>query len=232
MSMTDFQKNYEEVSERIARACARSVRKPDEVTLVAVSKYVPTERMQEAYDLGVRTFGENHAQEVHQKQTFFEQPGCGVHFIGHLQTNKLKYVCGSVAIIESLDRVSLLEALRQKQSALGQVADVLIQVNIGDEAQKGGVALTELEPFAEQVANSECIRLRGLMCVPPALSPEETRPYFTRMRALFEKMRATYRELPFDTLSMGMSHDYDVAILEGATEVRVGSALFGARDRK
>lgn len=232
MSMTDFAANYEEVETRIARACARSGRLRSEVTLVAVSKYVPVERMQEAYDLGVRVFGENHAQEVHQKQTFFEQPGVRVHFIGHLQTNKLKYVCGNVAMIESLDRPSLLTALQQKQCAIDAVTDVLIQVNIGNEEQKGGVALDALDAFAEEVRTCSHLRLRGLMCVPPALSPEETRPYFVKMRALFESMRERYSGQPFDTLSMGMSHDFEVAIMEGATEVRVGSALFGARDRK
>lgn len=224
--------NYAAVRERMERACARAGRSLSGVRLVAVSKYVPVERMQEIYDLGIRCFGENHAQALREKQTFFEQGGCAVHFIGHLQTNKLKYVCGDVALIESVDRPELVEALQKRSASIGILSDVLIQINVGDEPQKGGVAVKELDAFVQTVASRANLRLRGAMCVPPALPPEQTRPYFARMRELFERMRAAYPELPVDTLSMGMSHDFDVAIQEGATEVRVGSALFGARNQK
>ena len=230
--MTQFEKNYEQVSERMLRACQAAGRRRDEVRLVAVSKYVPVERMQEAYTLGIRIFGENHAQELHEKQTFFEQEGCEPHFIGHLQTNKLKYVCGFASLMESVDSLHLAEAIQKRSETLGIVSDVLIQVNIGDETQKGGVAVSELERLREAVEACEHLRLRGLMCVPPALSPEKTRPYFARMRTLFETMQREDRSPWLDTLSMGMSHDYEVAIMEGATQVRVGSALFGARDHK
>ena len=223
---------YFDICARMERACAAAGRDVSEVRLVAVSKYVPVSRMQEAYDLGVRVFGENHAQELHEKQTFFEQDGCSVHFIGHLQTNKLKYVCGSSAMIESVDRIGLVEALQTRGAAHGIVSDVLVQVNIGDEPQKGGVAVAELSALLDAVVGSGNLRLRGAMCVPPALAQEEVRPYFARMRALFERMQSAYPQQRIDTLSMGMSHDFEVAIQEGATEVRVGSALFGAREQK
>ncbi len=224
--------SYAAVRERVERACDRAGRSPLQVRLVAVSKYVPVARMQEAYELGIRFFGENHAQELHEKKTFFEQGGCNVHFIGHLQTNKLKYVCGDVALIESVDRPGLVAALQKRSASMGIVSDVLIQINVGDEPQKGGVAVKELDAFVQTVASCVNLRLRGAMCVPPALPPEQTRPYFAHMRELFDRIRAACPELPVDTLSMGMSHDFDVAIQEGATEVRVGSALFGARNQK
>lgn len=224
--------NYDAIRERMERACAQAGRRVAEVRLVAVSKYVPLARMQEAYALGMRVFGENHAQELHEKKTFFEQDGCSVHFIGHLQTNKLKYVCGYSAMIESVDRAGLVEALQNRSQVNGITSDVLVEVNIGSEPQKGGVAVNELDVLVEQVLQCKNLRLRGAMCVPPALLPEQTRPYFAKMRALFEDMRRAYPEQRLDTLSMGMSHDFELAILEGATEVRVGSALFGARDQK
>ncbi len=226
-----IRENYEIIRERMQAACSRAGRAEDEVRLVAVSKYVETARIQEAVDLGLRDFGENHAQEVREKQTFFEIHTCFVHFIGQLQTNKIKYICGSVGLIESVDRAQLAEALQKRAAAMGICQDVLIQVNIGGEAQKGGAADADLDAFVETVAAYPNLRVRGLMCVPPALTPEETRPYFRRMRALYERARAMHAGLSIDTLSMGMSHDYEVAIEEGATQIRLGTALFGARDR-
>ena len=230
--MTDIELNVREVEERLTRACQRAHRARADVRLLAVSKYVPVERMREAYELGIRDFGENHAQELREKQTFFEQGSCHPHFIGHLQTNKIKYVCGFVCLTESIDSLHLLDAMQKRSRQLDIVSDILIQVNIGDESQKGGVPVDELESFTDAALACSSLRLRGLMCVPPALSPEQTRPYFARMRALFDSLRSAYPDASIDTLSMGMSHDYDVAAEEGATQVRVGTALFGQRGRK
>ena len=229
MSMID---RYEDVRERMETACRRAGRRADEVRLVAVSKYVDTERMQALADLGVKSFGENHAQEVREKKTFFERNGIDVHFIGQLQTNKIKYICGTASIVESIDRQSLLDALESKCAALDLTTDVLLQVNIGDEPQKGGVSVELLPALLESAGQAAHLRLRGLMCVPPALEPEAARPYFARMRTLFDRLRGEASGADFNVLSMGMSHDFPVAIEEGATEVRVGTALFGARDRK
>lgn len=212
-------------------ACARAGRKPESVQLVAVSKYQNTERMAEAVSAGVLTFGENHAQELNEKKTFFEQHHCTVHFIGQLQTNKIKYVCSFAGLIESVDRQNLAQQLEQKAAALGVVQDILIQVNIGAEDQKGGVPDEDLDSFAESMALYPHLRLRGLMCVPPAGDPEQARPYFRKMREHYEKLTKRFDPAVFDTLSMGMSHDFAVAIEEGATQVRVGSRIFGARDR-
>ena len=230
--MTQIAQNIAEVRAEIAHACERTHRFPEDVTLVCVSKYQNTERMLEAVEAGITVFGENHAQELTEKKTFFEQHGCNVHFIGQLQTNKIKYVCGFVDLIESVDRGTLANQLNQKAETRGVVQDILIQVNIGAEDQKGGVPDEDLDSFAESLAQNSHLRLRGLMCVPPAVEAEQARAYFKKMRLHFEKLQARLGSQVFDTLSMGMSHDFTVAIEEGATQVRVGSRIFGARDRK
>ena len=230
--MTDIARNIAQVREEMTAACHRAGRKPENVALVAVSKYQSVERMAEVVAAGILAFGENHAQELTEKKTFFEQQGCRVHFIGQLQTNKIKYVCGFADLIESVDRQNLAQQLEQKAAGIGVVQDVLIQVNIGAEDQKGGVPDEDLDSFAVVFMQYPHLRLRGLMCVPPAVNPEEARPYFQRMRTHFERLTKVFDPGVFDMLSMGMSHDYAVAIEEGATEVRVGSAIFGARDRQ
>ena len=230
--MTDVAENIAEVREEIAQACARAGRKPQSVTLVAVSKYQTTERIAEAIAAGLTTFGENHAQELTEKKTFFEQHGCKVHFIGQLQSNKIKYVCGFADLIESVDRQNLASQINQKAETRGVVQDIFIQVNIGAEDQKGGVPDEDLDSFAESLEHFANLRLRGLMCVPPAVEAEQARAYFQKMRAHYEKLCMRFDPTVFDTLSMGMSHDFTVAIEEGATQVRVGTRIFGARDRK
>ncbi len=186
--------------------------------------------MRQAVDCGIALFGENHAQELVEKKTFFELNRCSVHFIGQLQTNKIKCIIGSMDMVESVDRVRLANALNERAKALDIVSDILLQVNIGNEPQKGGVAEADLDLVTDTIAALHHLRLRGLMCVPPALPSEQTRPYFRRMKTLFDALAGRFGPM-FDTLSMGMSHDYPVAVEEGATQIRLGSALFGARDR-
>ena len=229
--MTDIARNIAQVREEMTAACHRAGRKPENVALVAVSKYQSVERMAEVVAAGILAFGENHAQELTEKKTFFEQHGSQVHFIGQLQTNKIKYVCGFADLIESVDLENLASQLQQKAETRGIVQDVLIQVNIGAEDQKGGVPDEDLDSFAESFALCANLRLRGLMCVPPAVEAEQARAYFQKMRAHFDRLRNGRNPEVFDTLSMGMSHDFAVAIEEGATQVRVGSRIFGARDR-
>ena len=229
--MSTIAENIANVRDQMALACARSGRTLEDVRLVAVSKYMGIEKIAEAIEAGQTAFGENHAQELNEKKTFFELHGCKVHFIGQLQTNKIKYVCGFADLIESVDRQTLASQLEQKAASREVVQDILIQVNIGAEEQKGGVTDGDLDCFADSLSGLPNLRARGLMCVPPAVEAEEARPYFRRMRALFERIRGRGTLEAFDTLSMGMSHDYAVAVEEGATEVRVGTAIFGARDR-
>lgn len=217
------------VREEIDKACARSGRRPEEVTLIAVTKYVEEERILPAIRAGALHVGENHAQELTQKLSFYEQNHCTVHFIGQLQTNKIKYVCGKADLIHSVDRLPLAEGLQKKARSMGIVQDVLLQVNIGAEAQKGGAAEAEVLRLSEQVAGMPNLRLRGFMCVPPDLGEEGTRPYFASMRELLHTAQEAFPSLKLRELSMGMTGDYRAAVEEGATMVRVGTGIFGHR---
>lgn len=224
-----IRENLEQVRERMALACQRSGRAESDVTLIAVTKFVETARIAEAVEVGVTEIGENRAQEFTEKLNFYKQNHLRAHFIGQLQTNKVKYICGKADLIQSVDREPLLDAIHAFAEKHDLKQDILIEVNIGREAQKGGVMPEQLPALAERIASLDHVRLRGLMCVPPAIEREAVRPYFSEMRGWFERLRAAYPALPIDTLSMGMSHDFDTAIEEGATTVRVGTAIFGPR---
>lgn len=223
--------NVEDVRSRIGLACQRAGRSVDEVRLVAVTKYVDIDRIGQAFAAGITEIGENRAQEYAEKLTFFEQYAVTGHFIGQLQSNKVKYICTKAATVQSVDRLSLAEAMNAYCLSHRAVQDVLIQVNIGDEPQKGGVTVGQTEAFLDTLAGMPGLRVTGMMCVPPAVFGEDVRPYFRRMRLLYEKVQAQYRAFPVSILSMGMSHDFETAIEEGATMVRVGSAIFGERQR-
>ena len=218
------------VRETMALACQRCGRSIDDVTLIAVTKFVETERIAQAVAAGVTEIGENRAQEFAEKLTFYKQNHLRAHFIGQLQTNKVKYICGKADLIQSVDREPLLDAITTFAQKHGIRQDILIEVNIGREPQKGGVLPEELDRLIERIAQQQSVRLRGLMCVPPATEKEAVRPYFRAMRQRYEALQNAYPALTIDTLSMGMSHDYDVAIEEGATTVRVGTAIFGPRN--
>ena len=225
----NIRENLESVRETMHLACERAGRRPEDVTLIAVTKYVGIDRIAEAVAAGVTEIGENRAQEFTEKLNFYKQNQLRAHFIGQLQTNKVKYVCGKADLIQSVDREPLLDAISSYAERNGIVQDILIEVNIGRETQKGGVTPEALMQLSERIATLKSVRLRGLMCVPPAIEKEAVRPYFSEMRTWFERLRRAYPELPIDTLSMGMSHDFDIAIEEGATTVRVGTAIFGPR---
>ena len=227
--MTTIRENLESVRERMALACQNCGRKESDVTLIAVTKYVEIARIREAVDAGVTEIGENRAQEFTEKLNFYKQNHLRAQFIGQLQTNKVKYICGKADLIQSVDREPLLDAIHAYAERNGVTQDITIEVNIGREAQKGGISPEALFALVDRIAGLRNVRLRGLMCVPPAIEKEAVRPYFREMRALYERIRRTYPELPIDTLSMGMSHDFDTAIEEGATTVRVGTAIFGPR---
>lgn len=224
--------NYIRICENIEDACARAGRSRDTVTLVAVTKFVEEARIEEAVAAGIREVGENRVQEWQRKYGFFQEHGLGMHLIGQLQTNKVKYVVNrGLTLIQSVDRLSLAQEIERQCALHNAVQDVLIEVNIGEEEQKGGVAQNALGGLLDAVSALSHIRVKGLMCIPPALGAGEARPYFARMRALFEKFSA-YRadNVEMRVLSMGMSGDYAAAVEEGATMVRVGTALFGARN--
>ena len=223
--------NIARVRENMADACRQAGRAEQDVKLVAVTKYVEPERIAQAFDCGLRTVGENHAQEVRDKLTFYKQYGAELHFIGQLQSNKVKYIIGNARLVESADREKLLLDLDAHAKKLDLIQGILLQVNIGGEAQKGGAAIEDVPYLLELACGLKHLRVEGFMCVPPDVDAEAARPYFARLYELREKLRPMFPELPLRELSMGMSHDYPQAILEGATMVRVGTAIFGSRNR-
>ena len=211
------------VQSRIAAAEARAGRPAGSVSLVAVSKLQPAVKIREAWAAGQRLFGENYAQELRDKaQELSDLAGLRFHFIGTLQRNKAKVVVPAASMFEALDDLDLARELDKRARSLGRRLPVLLEVNLGEE-QKGGVHPDELGAFLEALRPLDAVSAEGLMCIPPpADSPEETRPHFRRVAALA-------REHGLRTLSMGMTADFEVAIEEGATIVRVGTAIFGAR---
>lgn len=218
-----------QVEERIERACERAGRKREEVTLLGASKTVPSEVIKKFFQCGLRTFGENRVQEFLRKYEALRDLPIDWHFIGRLQTNKVKYLMGKVSLIHSLDRISLADEIQKRAEKAGLVQDVLIEVNLGGEETKGGVAPEYLKELLEYALEKKNLKVKGLMTIPPYLEdPEEVRPYFSKLRRLKEDMEREFGiRLPH--LSMGMSHDFEVAIEEGATIVRVGTLLFGER---
>jgi pyridoxal phosphate enzyme (YggS family) len=216
----------QEIEQRLARACERAGRKREEVLLLGASKYANAEKIREAYQCGVRVFGESRAQDFLKKFEELKDLPIDWHFIGNLQTNKVKYIIDKVSLIHSLDRPSLAEEIQKRAERLGKVQDVLIEVNVGKEETKGGVYEEDLEKLFEYCLSLKNLRVLGLMAIPPYKeNPEEVRPYFVKLRKLKEKLEELYKiKLPH--LSMGMSGDFEVAVEEGATIVRIGSAIF------
>ena len=223
--------NIAEVRANMAAACQKAGRAETDVKLVAVTKYVEPERIAEAFACGLKTVGENHAQEVRDKLTFYKQYRAELHFIGQLQSNKVKYIIGNARLIQSADREKLLLDIDRQAGKLDLVQGVLLQVNIGGEEQKGGAAMEDVPYLLELACGLKHLKVEGLMCVPPDVDAEAARPYFARLYELREKLRPLFPEQPLRELSMGMSHDYPQAILEGATMVRVGTAIFGRRNK-
>jgi conserved hypothetical protein TIGR00044 len=216
----------QEIEQRLARACERAGRKREEVLLLGASKYANAEKIREAYQCGVRVFGESRAQDFLKKFEELKDLPIDWHFIGNLQTNKVKYIIDKVSLIHSLDRPSLAEEIQKRAERLGKVQDVLIEVNVGKEETKGGVYEEDLEKLFEYCLSLKNLRVLGLMAIPPYKeNPEEVRPYFVKLRKLKERLEDLYKiKLPH--LSMGMSGDFEVAVEEGATIVRIGSAIF------
>lgn len=229
--MNGIQENLTSVRERIRQAALKAGRDPGSVHLIAVTKTVPPSRIQEAHTAGWNVFGENKVQEALDKIERLGTEGYRWHFIGHLQKNKVKYVPGLFERVHSVDSPALARRLDEHSRRHGVVTSILIQVNISGEASKFGLDPEELEPLLEEAADLPGIAVKGLMTIPPwAPDPEQARPYFKRLRELRDRMREKNIEgVSLDELSMGMSHDFEVAVEEGATWVRVGTAIFGER---
>ena len=215
------EENLARVQERIRAACSRAGRHRDTVQLVAVSKGQPIEAVLLAFAAGQTAFGENYAQELHEKADAL--PEAEWHFIGALQTNKVKIVVGHAALVHTCDRVSLARELSKRAEAKNLVQRVLLEVNVGREPQKGGALPEQVDALHAAVREMERLRCEGLMCIPPP--DQDPRPHFRALRQMRDR-------LGLRELSMGMTADFEVAIEEGATIVRIGTAIFGERPRR
>lgn len=222
-----MKERLDEVHGRIAAAAGRAGRRPDEIKLVAVSKTFPLDVVRTAIGLGVTDLGENRAQELKQKVAAVG-PGPDWHFVGHLQTNKVKQVAGAASLIHSVDRFGLAEALDRRCAALGITQKVLLEVNVSGEMTKDGIEPLGLAHLAGEIASLRSLKVSGLMTMAPLASdPESSRPFFSELRELRDEI---VKIIPgASELSMGMTRDFEVAIEEGATLVRVGEAIFGPR---
>lgn len=221
----------EEVEERIQEACTRAGRDRSEVTLIAVSKTKPAEVLKEAYDLGIRVFGENKVQELTEKYEVLPKD-IRWHMIGHLQTNKVKYIADKVELIHSVDSLKLAETIEKEAAKRNRTIDILVEVNVAEEESKFGLKVEEVIPFIEKVAGFSHINVRGLMTIAPFVeNPEKNRSVFADLRKLsVDITEKNIDNVNVSILSMGMTNDYEVAIEEGATMVRVGTGIFGARN--
>lgn len=227
--------NLEVVQCNIARAAASVNRDPQEIALIAVTKTVPVSTIQAAQQLGINTLGENRVQELLSKIDHVN--GVNWHFIGHLQSNKVKYIVDRVNLIHSLDRLSLAKELQKRANQKGIQVEVLVEVNVAGEETKFGLDCQEVEDFCRELTAYNRIAVKGLMTVAPYVdNPEEVREVFRRLRELRDylgriSVKAGWSNITMRELSMGMSNDYQVAIQEGATMIRIGTALFGERSQ-
>ena len=223
--------NLAEVEKKVLAACERAGRDPKKVTLIAVSKTKPIEMIEEAIEYGKKEFGENKAQEMKQKYEALPKDIIW-HFIGHLQTNKVKYVVGRASLIHSVDSLHLAEAIEKESAKKDLVTDILVEVNVAGEKSKFGLNTDETEELVRNIAKLPHIRIRGLMTIAPYVDdPEENRHIFRSLKELSVDIQSkNIDNVLMDILSLGITNDYEVAIEEGATHVRVGTGIFGERD--
>lgn len=226
-----MQERIASVRERIEAAAKKSGRRPEEITLIAVSKTVEPPAVWDALQCGITDLGENRVQELCRKREAISEPGIRWHLIGHLQTNKIRQALPRADLIHSVDSLHLLDALELEAVRQDRNVNFLLQVNVSGEESKFGIAPSQVMNFVEMAENKAKVKLCGLMTVPPpAASPEENKPYFEALRNLAVDIQAkNYDNISMDILSMGMSGDFTAAIEEGATMVRVGTSIFGAR---
>ena len=224
--------NIAKIFSDIERAAIAAGRDPKEITLCAATKMNDASRVREAIATGIRCCGENKVQELTAKLSENAYEGSDIHFIGHLQTNKVKQVVGNVSLIQSVDSLRLLEAIEKEAAKKGIVQDILLEINIGEEASKSGLRLEEIYEMLEKVAVSTAVRVRGLMAIPPICeNPGDNNKFFQEMCNLSVDITAKkYDNVCMEILSMGMSDDYADAIAHGSTMIRVGTAIFGARN--
>lgn len=221
---------FHEIEKRVLDACMRSGRRPEDVTLIAVSKTKPVKMLTQAYEAGARDFGENKVQEILEKEP--QLPGnIRWHMIGHLQTNKVRQIVGRTCLIHSVDSVKLAQEIQKESVKKNLITDVLLEVNVAEEESKFGFRLEETEDALKQISQLSNVRVCGLMTIAPFVSnAEENRQVFRKLNEFYVDMKSkNIDNVNMNVLSMGMTGDFEVAIEEGATMVRVGTGIFGAR---
>ncbi len=224
--------NITNLREKIDQACKRAKRDNQQIEIIGVTKMVDENLMAKSLDYGIENFGENKPQEIKRKYELFDNSTLKWHQIGHLQTNKVKMIIDKVCLIQSLDRISLAKEIEKRAALLERDINVLIQINIGAEMQKSGVSLEELPDLLTYLKQCPHIFVKGLMCIAPYNEDaEKTRVYFKKMKNIFDDLKSqSSPHLEMQILSMGMTHDFEVAVEEGATMLRIGSGIYGKRN--
>ncbi|MGD9232988.1 MAG: YggS family pyridoxal phosphate-dependent enzyme [Desulfobacterales bacterium] len=226
----DLKKRLDNVKDRINKTALKCGRDPESIHLVAVSKTIPANRVREAIMAGVTTLGENYVQEARNKFNVLGTFPVSWHFIGHLQSNKAKYAVRLFDLIHSVDSLKLARELNQQAKKVNKIQDVLIQINISKEPSKSGSDIENAANLIKDIVLFENLTVKGFMAMPPFFNnPEKARPYFTALRNLRDQIQKDFPEVDLNELSMGMTGDFEVAIEEGATFVRIGTAIFGER---
>lgn len=230
--MSLLEENIANVKSKIKFAAERAGRDPENIDIVAVTKTIPPEIIQKAVDSGLALLGENRVQEARDKKELVNG-NVQWHLIGHLQRNKVKMALSLFSMIQSVDSLPLAEEIQKRAEQIQQAVDVLVQVNIGREKTKYGIDPDNTKSFVEKIALFPNLRVRGLMTIAPfKQNPEEVRPYFRQLREIFENIKqAPINNVNMEYLSMGMSNDFEVAVEEGANMVRIGTGIFGAREK-
>lgn len=226
----DLRKRLENVKDRINKAALTSSRDPESIHLVTVSKTIPANRVKKAIEAGVTILGENYVQEARNKFNILGTYPVSWHFIGHLQSNKAKYAVRLFDLIHTVDTLKLARELDKQAKKINKIQDVLIQINISNEPSKSGSDIKNAVNLIEDVVFFENLSVKGMMAMPPFFNnPEKARPYFIALRNLRDQIQKTFPGVVLNELSMGMTGDFEVAIEEGATLVRIGTAIFGER---
>lgn len=230
-NICNIKENVERIRFEINETCVKMGRNPDEIMLMGVSKTKTTQDVEAAIKAGITLFGENRVQELVQKSEMFQKYNVPCHIIGNLQTNKVKYLPPLTDCIQSVDSLKLAKEIDKQYLKNNKVAEVLVEINIGDEDSKGGIQLDTAYEFIHEISEFKGLKVKGLMCVPPICEDESVRRYFAQMYQLFVDIQSKKVDnVNMDILSMGMSDDYKYAIMEGSNLVRVGSKIFGRRN--
>ena len=230
LTSMDLKKRLENVKDRISKAALKCSRNPEDINLVAVSKTIPADRVREAIEAGVTILGESYVQEARNKFNVLGTYPVSWHFIGHLQSNKAKYAVRLFDLIHSVDTIKLARELNNQANKINKIQDILIQVNISKEPSKSGSDIQNAANLIKDIVLFENLSVKGFMAIPPFFNnPEKSRPYFIALRNLRDQSQTAFPGVVLNELSMGMTGDFEVAIEEGATFVRIGTAIFGER---